>query len=83
MSDSVITIKAMNNRTPGGKEKFKGIGDLYYIGYVGKKSVNIVCKSNDEALISALGYKYDGPNTQFHRMAVRMLNMPSTWDEKV
>lgn len=52
----------------------KDEGNLFYI-YVGGKDTHHHTDTIDGALLVALGFKYDGPNSQWARFAQRMLSL--------
>lgn len=54
-------------------------GDRVYVPVVGGKELSMVCESEDVAMLVALGYKYDGADSRFAKMACRMLNIESAW----
>lgn len=45
------------------------------------KKLNYCAEHEDVALLLALGHKYDGRNSQFAKMACRMLGLETKWCE--
>ena len=56
-------------------------GDYYYSPVVDGKECSYIAETEDIAMLLGLGIKYDGVNSQFARMAVRMLGIKSAWSE--
>lgn len=48
---------------------------------IGKKAYSHTATTYDEAMILALAVKYDGINTQAHKMFMRMINIKSVWTD--
>lgn len=65
-----MTIKA-NHVVFEGKPAFKPEVD--------GKELSYVAETEDMALLLGIQYKYDGPNSQFAKMAARMLNIETIW----
>jgi len=73
----MIEIKEVKNI---GKQKIDSIeGDFYYIPIVNGVEGCYVAETYDIALLLGLQIKYDRTNSQFARMACRMLNIDSEW----
>jgi hypothetical protein len=70
----IEAMKVINN-------EFKTLPDVYYVPIVDGKELNMIAETHDIALILGLGYKHDGRNSQFAKMACRMLNIESAWAE--
>lgn len=49
--------------------------ELKYHPYVSGSDTGLRCDSLDEAVLTALGFKYDGRNSQFAYFAYRMLGI--------
>lgn len=43
------------------------------------KELSYVAETEDMALLLGLQFKHDGPNSQFAKMAARMLDIDSIW----
>lgn len=56
-------------------------GKTYYYPIIGGKSYSQIAETHDMAALLALGIKYDGVNSQFAKMAARMLNIETQWRE--
>lgn len=56
-------------------------GKPHYYPVIGGKKYSYVGDTEDEAMLIGLGIKYDGLNSQFAKMAMRMLNIESDWTE--
>ena len=75
----MIEIRAKNNQ---GRRRISSIkGDLYFVPVVDGKEFNRPAETEDMALLIGLGLKYDGLNTQFPRMAARMLGIDTVWSQ--
>lgn len=73
----MITVLAKNNT---GKKKIATIaGDTYYVPVVDGNETSLIAETEDVALLLGLGLKYDGLNSQFAKMATRMLNIETAW----
>jgi hypothetical protein len=72
----MITVKAKNNFN---NEIPSFSGDQYYVPVVDGKESNQCAETEDVALLLGLGIKYDGVNSQFAKMACRMLNIKTCW----
>lgn len=55
--------------------------ETYYVPVIDGKEYSHVAETRDVALLIALGLKYDGANTQFPKLACRMLNIDSLWSK--
>ena len=66
----MIEIRAKNNN-----------GDQYFVPVVDGKEYSHYAETADMAMLVGLGIKYDGINTQFPKMAARMLGIESAWAE--
>ena len=65
-------------------EKNPGISDfpeVVYAPVVDGEKINCLAETEDVALILGLGRKYDGHNSQFAKMACRMLDIKTLWRE--
>lgn len=75
----MITVKAKNNY---GRDKIPSIeADIYFIPVIDGEECNRPAETEDMALLIGLGVKYDGLNTQFPRLAARMLGIDSLWSQ--
>lgn len=73
----MIEIKARNNT---GKNRIAAIdSDMVFTPIVDGQEVSSVGETPEIAMLIGIGYKYDGPNSQFAKMACRMLNIESIW----
>ncbi len=66
----ISTIQVQN---PG----FDDLPDALYAPLIDGEKLNYCAESEDVALLLALGHKYDGRNSQFAKMACRMLGIES------
>ena len=65
-----------------GKYKIEGIeGDVYYTPEVDGKEYSYIAETEDVAMLLGLQVKYQGTNSEFCKMACRMLNIDSLWAE--
>ncbi len=53
--------------------------DFHFVPVVDGKEWSHFAETEDIALLIGLGIKYDGVNSQFAKMACRMLNIESKW----
>lgn len=73
----MIEVRAKNNT---GRARISSIeGDLYFVPVVDGKEYSHCAETEDMAMLIGLGIKYDGLNTQFPKMAARMLGMNVIW----
>lgn len=73
----MIEVKSRNNK---GRAKIASIkGDMYFVPVVDGKEQSHVAETEDMALLIGLGIKYDGLNSQFPKMAARMLGIETEW----
>jgi len=56
-------------------------GDIHYYPIVDGKKYNHAGETEEIAYLIGLGIKYDGLNSQFVKMACRMLGIKSVWAE--
>jgi len=56
-------------------------GVTWYKPRVNGKDCAPIAETYDMAMIIGLGIKYDGRNSQFPKMAARMLNIETAWRE--
>ena len=71
---TITVIKKIDN------EGYYRDGDgYYYQPVVNGKTLSFIAESEDMALLIGLGVKYDGLNTQFPKMAARMLGIKTEW----
>lgn len=76
----MIEVKEKKNRhKPGGQKYIESAGELVYAPIVDGKELSMLAETADMALLLGLGYKHDGPNSQFAKMAARMLHMDTVW----
>lgn len=61
------------------RNKLFETGDWYYSPIVDGKEVSLFAETEDMAMLIGLGVKYDGANSQFPKMAARMLNIDTEW----
>ncbi|MDH4318572.1 MAG: hypothetical protein OEV64_09305 [Desulfobulbaceae bacterium] len=73
--DGDITITTARN--PG----FKDLPGILYHPVIDGEKQNVCAESADVALLLGLQIKYDGRNSQFTKMACRMLGIKSKWAE--
>lgn len=65
-----------------GKHRIDSInGEVYYVPEVDGVVYSYVAETEDIALIIGLGIKHDGLNSQFAKMATRMLGIDSNWSK--
>jgi len=75
----MISVQSVGNY---GRAKINSIeGDEYFFPVVDDKPYSCVCETKDIALLMALQIKYEGHNSQFAKMACRMLGIKSAWAE--
>jgi hypothetical protein len=73
----MIEVRAKNNT---GRNRISSIGgELYFVPVIDGKEYSHVAETEDMAILIGLGIKYDGLNTQFPKMAARMLGLSSNW----
>ena len=63
------------------KMKVDVLPDIMYKSVVDGKELSCLGETEDVALLLGLEYKYDGINSQFTKMACRMLKIDSRWSE--
>lgn len=69
-----------SERSNSGRNKIGNIdGHSYFVPVVAGVEYSHVAETPDMALLLGLGIKYDGVNSQFARMAARMLAIPTVW----
>jgi len=69
-----------SERSNSGRNKIGNIdGHSYFVPVVGGVEYSHVAETPDMAILLGLGIKYDGVNSQFGRMAARMLAIPTVW----
>lgn len=78
-----IEIKIhLNRKDKNGKRRTDLIDkDEYYSPIVDGKEYSHMAETEDIAYLIGLGLKYDGDNSQFAKMACRMLNIKSNWNK--
>lgn len=65
-----------------GRRRFTDIpGDSYFVPVIDGEELSRIAETWDMAMLIGIGYKYDGPNSQFAKMAARMLGIDSVWAE--
>lgn len=76
-----IEIKTCFNRKNKNGERRTDLidADEYYTPIVDGKEYSHMAETQDIAYLIGLGIKYDGINSQFVKMACRMLNIKSNW----
>ena len=73
----MIEVLAKNNV---GSNRIQSIpGDVYYVPVVDGKEYSHAAETEDMAMLIGLGIKHDGLNSQFPKMAARMLGIDSNW----
>lgn len=72
----MITTKAVKN--PG----FKDLPEVLFSPVVDGKELSCCAETEDMAIILGLGQKYDGDNSQFAKMAARMLGIDTKWADR-
>jgi len=73
----MIEVRAKNNK---GRDRIESIeGDMYFLPIVDGKEFSYAAETEDIALLIGLGIKYDGLNSQFAKMAARMLRINTEW----
>jgi hypothetical protein len=79
--DGNFTMIEIRQHSNCGKNKrFDTGSDFYYSPIVeGKEYSHIIAETEDMAMLIGLGIKYDGLNSQFPRMAARMLGIKTKW----
>ena len=71
----MITVKQVEN--PG----FDDLPQVLFSPVVDGKTLNCCAETFDVALLLGIGHKYDGRNSQFAKMACRMLGIDTKWCE--
>ena len=56
-------------------------GEEWYSPVIGGKKSSKIGETPDIAMLIGLGEKYDGRNSQFEKMAIRILKIDSVWAE--
>jgi hypothetical protein len=75
----MITVKQYQNTGANNIPSLDVIN--YFKPVVDGKELSMIAETEDVALLIGIGYKHDGANSQFAKMAVRMLNIKSAWGE--
>ena len=74
-----MTIEIKQHRNYGKNKHFDNGSDFYYSPIVDGKEYSHIAETEDMAMIIGLGIKYDGINSQFPKMAARMLGIKTEW----
>jgi hypothetical protein len=74
-----MTIEIKTIRNKKNTHYFDNGNDYCYSPIVDGKEYSHVAETEDMALIIGLAIKYDGLNSQFPKMAARMLGIKSQW----
>ena len=69
--NKVITIRMVKHQ-----------GEEWYSPVIGETKSSKIGETPDIAMLIGLGEKYDGRNSQFVKMALRMLKIDSAWAEQ-
>ncbi len=77
----IEVIKKKNRRRGGGRLIESIDSDHYFCPVVDGEEYSHAAETEDIALLIGLAIKYDGLNSQFPKMACRMLAIKSNWAE--
>lgn len=73
----MIEVRAKNNT---GRNRITTIeGELYFVPVIDGKEYSHCAETEDMAMLIGIGIKYDGLNSQFPKMAARMLGIETAW----
>lgn len=75
--DKSEVVSVIEFQNPG----FDDLPQVLYSPVVGGKKLSCAAESRDIALLLGIEYKHQGLNSQFTKMAVRMLQIDSKWAE--
>lgn len=74
-----MTIEIKQRRNCGKNKYFDNGSDFCYSPIVDGKEYKYIAETEDMAMLIGLGIKYDGINSQFPKMASRMLGIKTEW----
>lgn len=62
-------------------KRHKNLPNVMYVPVVNDKELTCMAETEDVAMLLGLQHKYDGADSQFTKMACRMLGIDSMWSK--